>query len=129
MNSDRIIRFTTKVLGVLVVSFGLAACGGGGGGEASSGGGDLAAGRDLFRNTCATCHGPNGEGVPNLGKDMRGNEWIKDKSDDELVAFLKEGRRATDPLNATGVDMPPKGGNANLTDADLKKIVAFMRTL
>ena len=116
------------IFGVLAITVAVIACGGGGGGTVA-GGIDVAAGKALFGNTCATCHGPKGEGVPNLGKDMRGNEWIKGETDEALVQFLKEGRKATDPLNATGIDMPPKGGNANLTDADLEKIVAFMRTL
>ena len=90
---------------------------------------DVAAGRALFQSSCATCHGPNGEGVPNLGKDMRGNAWISQQSDAELVEFLKIGRRASDPRNVTGIDMPPRGGNASLTDADLARIVQFLRTL
>ncbi len=115
------------MLGVLVLTVVAAACGGGG--SSASGGGDLAAGKALFGKNCATCHGLNGEGVPNLGKDMRGNQWIKDQSDAELVQFLTDGRKGSDPLNVTGIDMPPKGGNAKLTDADLEKIVEFMRTL
>lgn len=112
----------------------LAACGGREGGSASADSGrpapaDVAAGKALFQSTCATCHGPNGEGVPNLGKDMRGNDWIATQSDAELVEFLKVGRRASDRRNVTGIDMPPKGGNAALTDADLLKIVQFLRTL
>jgi disulfide bond formation protein DsbB len=45
------------------------------------------------------------------------------------VDFNKPGRPATDPLNPTGVDMPPRGGNPALTDDDLVDIVAFLRSI
>lgn len=127
-----------RALGLLawpLVVAAFAACSPGDAGSRSSGGppptrpADFTAGKALFQSTCATCHGPNGEGVTNLGKDMRGNQWIAEQTDAELIAFLKIGRRARDPRNVTGIDMPPKGGNAALTDEDLAKIVQFLRTL
>lgn len=86
-------------------------------------------GKAVFATTCAACHGPAGEGVQGLGKDMTTSEFIAGLSDEELVAFIKEGRRIGDPLNTTGVDMPPKGGNPALTDEQLLDIIAFMRTI
>ena len=50
-------------------------------------------------------------------------------TDDQVVEFLKEGRRADHPLNEKGVDMPPKGGNPGLSDDDLRQIVAYLRSL
>lgn len=79
--------------------------------------------------TCAACHGPNGEGVTGLGKPFTTSEFIASKTDAELVEFLKVGRAVDDPLNTTGVAMPPKGGNPALTDQDLLDLVAFIRTL
>lgn len=90
--------------------------------------GDAAHGKELFV-TCAACHGPDAKGLPNLGKDITTSTFVKDKTDDELVAFLKVGRDAGDPLNTTGVAMPPKGGNPVLVDADLLDLVAYMREL
>lgn len=86
-------------------------------------------GKAVFATTCAACHGPAGEGVQGLGKDMTTSEFIAGLSDEKLVAFIKEGRRIGDPLNTTGVDMPPKGGNPAITDEQLLDIVAFMRTI
>ena len=91
--------------------------------------GDAEAGQEAFATTCVACHGPAGEGVPGLGKDMTSSEFIAEKSDDELVAFIKVGRDPSDPLNSTGVAMPPKGGNPALSDEDLQDIVAFIRTI
>lgn len=96
---------------------------------AVAGGGDVALGQQTFATTCAACHGPAGEGVQGLGKDMTTSEFIAGLSDEELLEFVKVGRRIDDPLNTTGVDMPPKGGNPALTDAQLIDIIAFMRSI
>ncbi|MEZ5331836.1 MAG: cytochrome c [Thermoanaerobaculia bacterium] len=106
----------------------LVACGGGsGGGSAESA--DVAQGHELFRSTCATCHGPDAEGMPRLGKNLHENAFVQGKSDEELLKFLKEGRPATHPDNERGVDMPPKGGNPALTDEDLKEIIVYIRSI
>ena len=91
--------------------------------------GDSAEGQKLFTQTCSACHGPTGEGIPGLGKDMTHSEFIAGQSDDDLIAFIKVGRDPSDPLNTTGVAMPPKGGNPALDDAGLQHIVAYIRTL
>jgi len=91
--------------------------------------GDPAAGQAAFGTTCATCHGADGHGLPNLGKDLHANAFLAGLTDAEAVDFLKVGRPAGDPLNTTGVDMPPKGGNPALDDGDLLDIVAYVRTL
>lgn len=91
--------------------------------------GDATTGQKLFSTTCAACHGPTGEGVQGLGKDMTKSEFIAGLSDEELIAFVKEGRRIGDPLNTTGVDMPPKGGNPALNDEQLVDIVAYIRSI
>lgn len=96
--------------------------------EVEASGGDAAHGKELFI-ACAACHGPEGKGIPNLGKDLTTSTFAADKTDAELVAFLKVGRDATDPLNTTGVAMPPKGGNPALSDDDLLDIVAYVREL
>lgn len=90
--------------------------------------GDPAKGKEYFA-TCAGCHGLDGKGIQGLGKDFTASEFVKSKTDQELVDFLKVGRPASDPLNTTGVDMPPKGGNPALTDQQLLDIVAYIRSL
>jgi len=89
----------------------------------------IALGAKNFQGTCATCHGKDANGLPKQGKSLLMNPYIIDKSDDDLVLFIKSGRPAGDPLNTTGVDMPPKGGNPALSDDDVKAIVAYLRTL
>lgn len=91
--------------------------------------GDAAKGKTLFRSTCSSCHGPDAQGLPGLGKDLVTSEFAKSESDAQLIDFIKKGRPSSDPANTTGVDMPPKGGNPAITDADLADIVAFLRTI
>lgn len=102
----------------------LTACGGGGGGSTPA-----QQGEKVFMRICATCHGKDANGMPNLGKGLHNNQFTLSKTDAELVQFLKTGRPAADPLNTTGVDMPPKGGDPSLTDQDLQNVVAYLRTL
>lgn len=124
------------VILLAVLALVAAACGGSDDGAstettAGSGGGsgNVAAGETLYQGTCATCHGPDAEGIEGLGKDLHNNAFIQSNTDDQMVAFLKVGRPASDPLNTTGVDMPPKGGNPSLSDTDLLDIVAFLNSL
>ena len=94
------------------------------------GGGDpyaVAAGRGApkFKSVCATCHGLNGKGLPNLGKDLTISQFVKDNSDDELLAFVKTGRPPMDG----NAEMPPKGGDPSLSDEQIQDIIAYVRTI
>jgi mono/diheme cytochrome c family protein len=124
-------RRTWLLVGLLAAGL-LAACGGGAGGQPPEGGyppETVEAGRTLFSQTCYACHGPDGKGLPGLGKDLTISTFVSEHSDEELLAYVKEGRPANDPLNTTGVAMPPKGGFDYLTDEDILKIIAFVRSI
>jgi len=125
------------IAGIIILIFALASCGGGGDSDTSGGDeeatvaskGDPDAGKVHYDSICIACHGPTGEGMEGLGKPFTTSEFVKNRTDDQMVEFLKVGRPSGDPLNTTGVDMPPKGGNPALTDDDLYDIIAFVRTL
>ncbi|MFQ5613464.1 MAG: c-type cytochrome [Anaerolineae bacterium] len=134
--------FSVGVVALFAFVVGLSACGGsstpaaapepGGNGPAAPAQasiGDAAAGKDLFTSTCSACHGPDGAGIAGLGKDLTASEFVAGQSDNELVEFIKAGRDVNDPLNTTGVPMPPKGGNPALSDENLSDIVAYLRTI
>lgn len=89
----------------------------------------VTAGENTFQSVCAACHGFNANGIPGLGKPLIGSTFVNGLSDDELLAFLNVGRDVTDPLNTTGVMMPAKGGNPNLSDDNLREIIAYIRSL
>jgi cytochrome c oxidase subunit 3 len=90
--------------------------------------GDAERGRAVWAGTCRSCHGEHGEGIPGQGKDIRGSTFIAQRSDAQLLAFLKVGRMPFDPMNTTGIQMPPKGGNPLLSDQDLLDAIALLRT-
>ncbi len=91
--------------------------------------GNAVNGKTLFATTCATCHGPDAKGIPNLGKDLTASAFAKGLNDVKLAEFIEKGRDVTDPANTTHIPMPPRGGNASLTDVQVGDIVAYIRTL
>jgi disulfide bond formation protein DsbB len=91
--------------------------------------GDATNGKTKFTGTCSACHGPDGKGIAGLGKDLTTSPFAIGLADAELINFVATGRDATDVLNTTGIQMPPKGGNPALTEQDLADIVAYLRTL
>lgn len=106
----------------------LSACAGSSQGGASKQG-DSRKGEQLFTANCSVCHGVGGVGVNGLGTPLTANEFVGKLSDEELLNFVKIGRPADDPLNTTGVPMPPKGGNPALNDEEIKDIVAYIRSI
>jgi disulfide bond formation protein DsbB len=131
---QKVSRSTLLVFLVLVAALLLAACGGGGGQpapaqKAETPKGDAAKGKTVFEGTCSSCHGPDAKGLPGLGKDLTTSEWVSTQTDAQLLKFVKTGRPAADKLNTTGIDMPPKGGNPALTDADIENVIAFVRSI
>ncbi|HSJ72313.1 MAG TPA: cytochrome c [Acidimicrobiia bacterium] len=120
---------------IAVLALVLAACGGGDeGGDGGStttpgavGAGNPVAGASVYSGTCSACHAPDLSGIDGLGKPLAPSAFVESNSEEDLVAFLKVGRPASDPLNTQGVDMPPKGGNPSLTDQDLADVSAYLK--
>jgi cytochrome c oxidase cbb3-type subunit III len=74
-----------------------------------------AAGRALFADSCAGCHGPTGEG--GRGPNLQNRGVWHPLDDDGLFQTIQNG--------IPGADMPP----TKLSDAQLWQIVAFVRAL
>lgn len=75
-------------------------------------------GSDVYRQTCAICHAvgvPGIPGVPKLGAQMDWNMRLV-AGQPELLHSVLRGKRA----------MPPKGGNASLSDAQAAAALDFM---
>ncbi len=101
--------------------------GGGGGGTGDTSGGAGSAGEEVYSGTCASCHGANLEG--GVGLPLDGSQFVIDSTEEELVAFVNQGRAASDPDNQTGNDMPAKGGNPSLTDEDIAAVVTYIKSV
>lgn len=125
----RIMKKSVWLVGVLGVGL-LVGCGGG---DDSSGGaksGDkakLAVGKKVFREICTECHGLMGQGVEGKGITLKASKFVKERTDDELLAYVKKGRTKDDPLNTSGLEMPPKAGHDELTDDQILGAVAYIR--
>src|ERR1700751_5809290 len=78
-------------------------------------------GAALYKAKCASCHGPDGGGTTPMGKamklrDLRSPE-VQKQSDQELARITADGKGK----------MPSYKGK--LTEAEIKAIVAYIRTL
>lgn len=77
------------------------------------------AGDKVYNNACAACHGAGIAGAPKLGDAGAWSSRIS-KGSDELYA------NAINGYSGNAGYMPAKGGNASLSDADVKAAVDYM---
>lgn len=81
-------------------------------------GGDAAKGKSVYDTACMACHAAGVAGAPKTGDKAA---WAPrlNTGKDALYAAVIKGKGA----------MPPKGGNASLSDADIKAAVDYMAGL
>lgn len=81
----------------------------------AAGGSDLVKGEQVYTATCLACHGAGVLGAPKVG---------------DKAAWAPRVTKGIDTLHTNALNglnmMPPKGGNAGLSDGDLKSAVDFM---
>jgi len=80
---------------------------------------ELAAGQALYESNCAGCHNSGRFGAPKLGNR---EAWRLRRAEGENIMLKKA---------IAGIDgklgmMPPKGGNATLTDEEIKMVIHYM---
>ncbi len=78
-------------------------------------GGSVSKAEKLYDTSCKLCHGTDTMGAPKVGDATAWAAVMKKGMDKVLV----------NAINGMG-GMPPKGGNMDLSDADIKSIVEFM---
>jgi putative heme-binding domain-containing protein len=76
---------------------------------------DIEDGGRAFRNTCANCHGPDGDQI--AGIDLGRGQFRRRLSDQELVGIIRNGIPNT-PMPAT-----------NVSEVQAVKIVAYLRSV
>jgi cytochrome c6 len=78
-------------------------------------------GAAVYKAKCAMCHGADGKGDTAVGKSLKlrdlGSADVQKQTDAELIAITADGKGK----------MPAYKGK--LTDAQIKDVVAFIRTL
>ena len=78
-------------------------------------GGPKSKAEKMYDSSCSVCHKTDAMGAPALG----------DK--DAWASVIKQGLKTINKHAIKGLGgMPPKGGNSDLTDAQVKDIVKFM---
>lgn len=83
-----------------------------------------AEGKALYEATCIACHGPMAKGaIPGVPDLATGGRLAK--SDTEVAANILNGFQS----KGSPMAMPPKGGNPNLTAADAKALVKYLRVV
>lgn len=121
-------RSYTMVLGVVALAIGAGRAGAQAPADSAS---LVTVGRTIFEGKqggalCVTCHGPQGKGVAGLGPDLTDAKWLHgDGSAEFLQAVIRSG--VAKP-KAGVLTMPPMGG-AQLTDAQLRALAAYIRSL
>ena len=84
--------------------------------------GDVKAGEKVYMTTCFVCHGTNGKGaipgVPDFTKTTR-----LAQADSVLIAHITNGFQSPGSV----MPMPPKGGNANLTDKNIIDTIRYLQ--
>mgnify|MGYP003571089251 CR=1 FL=1 len=77
-------------------------------------------GETIYNNTCIACHGADGQGalpgVPKFSERLS-------KPDDVLLSNITNGFQS----KGSPMAMPPKGGNPNLSDADIMNVLSYIR--
>jgi len=84
----------------------------------------LATGKAVYSQTCVACHAENGKGAFPGVPSFADTDGPLSKTDAVLQKNISEGFQTPDSMMA----MPAKGGNPSLTEADIKAVLAFLRT-
>ena len=75
---------------------------------------DIEDGGRVFRQSCANCHGPDGNEIPNI--DLGRGVFKTAKTDEDLIRIIQKGVPGT-PMPAT-----------NMSEEQAKRVVAFLRS-
>jgi len=82
-------------------------------------------GEQLYRQNCVGCHGSDGTGGMPGTPDLTDPAGALVKTDSVLLASIIKGTQGM----SRGMAMPPRGGNASLTDDDLRATLGYLRRI
>jgi cytochrome c553 len=87
-------------------------------------------GKEIFEETCARCHGPNGTGNPEARKFFKADiprldsAYVQSKSDAELRDIISHGRRNMDPVRLKEASVQHL-----LDPSSVDAVIKYVRTL
>jgi len=80
-------------------------------------------GEQVYVRNCMVCHADDGTGaMPGVADLTKNRKWLS-LTEAQLLARLIEGIQTP----GVSVTMPPRGGNPNLKDDDLRAVLFYMR--
>jgi len=82
---------------------------------------DVANGEKVYKAKCGSCHGPDGKGETAAGKATKARDFASDE-------VKKESDATWTDIIVKGKNKMP-GYDKKLTDAEVKDVVAYIRTL
>lgn len=109
LNVAKIFAFGALVLGVLSTGVATAA--------------DAERGQVIYEQTCVACHGADGRGTLPGVPDFTSKSGPLSKPDALLLEHVTNGFQSPESMMA----MPPKGGNSDLTEEDIKIVIQHIR--
>jgi len=77
----------------------------------------------VYAKTCVACHGVDGKGTVPGAPDFTNPSGPLSQSDDVLIQHITAGFKRPDSPMA----MPPMGGNPDLTAADIRAVLGYLR--
>lgn len=84
---------------------------------------DITSGKQVYESNCLACHGANGKGsIPGV-PDFTDRKGRLSKGDSELLSNIITGIQSP----GSSMPMPPRGGNSQLTDADLNAALKYIK--
>lgn len=86
-------------------------------------GGEVVDGETAYSQTCVACHGADGRGVLPGVPDMTAAAGPFAKSDEVLLDHIIDGFQTP----GSPMAMPSRGGNPQLSDADLSAVLDYMK--
>jgi len=79
-------------------------------------------GKAIYDQTCVACHSTDGKGAFPGVPDFTRKDGRLSKPDSELLSNVLGGFQSP----GSPMAMPPKGGNANLTDGDIQNVIEYL---
>jgi len=84
---------------------------------------DMVRGQEIYEQTCVACHGADGRGTLPGVPDFTSKNSPMAKDDALLLLHITDGFQTPGSMMA----MPPKGGNSDLTEEDIKFVIQYIR--
>jgi cytochrome c oxidase cbb3-type subunit 3 len=83
-------------------------------------------GAEIYKSTCAACHGLKGEGIPMMGPAVKGNKFVLESDDAAITDVILKGRAGDAKMYK---DMPVPMLPQKLDDEQVKAVIAHMKEL